>query len=321
MRHNHNLEVLLEESPESYYWTGFILADGSVSKEGLISISLSKKDEDFLNNFSNFVNARKCYDLKDYQNIFSAGAVRISVYNNQIVTKFIEKFDIDQNKTYRPPNLSWINDKNLFISLFAGYCDGDGSMQYSESKITKTGASAIRFHVHASWFPFFIWMNDCFLRYYNKKAGKPKIGKDGYLRWDIIDFSLIKQIKKDLKELKLPIMDRKWSLVKDDYLTKNEIRDLDLLKIIPNIDKKYEEISEITGIGHSRVTRLIKYYNETNNIDKKSDRLNLVLKIVELKNSGMYYKDIAKLLNIDNPENIHKIIRRYNESKIKVIEQ
>lgn len=40
MRHNHNLEVLLEESPESYYWTGFILADGSVSKEGLISISL-----------------------------------------------------------------------------------------------------------------------------------------------------------------------------------------------------------------------------------------------------------------------------------------
>ena len=90
--------------------------------------------------------------------------------------------------------------------------------------------------------------------------------------------------------------------------------------LLKSLDKKYEEISKITGISHSRVTRLVKYYNEVNNIDKKSDRLSLVLKIVELKNSGMYYKDIAKLLNIDNPENIHKIIRRYNESKTKVIE-
>ena len=199
MKRNHELENLLKETPEAYYWTGFILADGSVSKEGPISISLSKKDEDFLNNFAYFIKSENCYDLRDYSTKSSVGSVRLAACNKDFTLKFMEKFDIDQNKTYRPPNLNWINNKNLFISLFAGYCDGDGSMQYAESKRTKTGATAIRFHVHTSWFPFFIWMNDCFLKYYSKKVGKPKVGKDGYLRWDIIDFSLIKQIKKDLR--------------------------------------------------------------------------------------------------------------------------
>ncbi len=44
-RGNSNINKLLSDTPETYYWIGFLMADGHINNKQTISISLAKKIE------------------------------------------------------------------------------------------------------------------------------------------------------------------------------------------------------------------------------------------------------------------------------------
>lgn len=244
--------VLLSETPEAYYWAGFILADGHISNRNELSITLSAKDKDHLIKFSEYISFPKVIKLKNYGKVCYE-QVRLAVTDRFYIKEFKEKFDIKRDKTYYPPDLSWIKNKNLFLSLLCGYIDGDGTISSRKS-------STIQFHVHSSWMPFFTLVNEKLFEYYNINATMPCIGKDGYTRFSICNFQLVKNIYIDILELNIPFLKRKWNRINVNYETK-KMRSEKIMNFIKNNpDMKASEISDILKISLDSAYRWKKKY-------------------------------------------------------------
>lgn len=232
-----NLDILLLDTPESYYWIGFILADGYMSENNVLSFTLSEADRNHLEKFATYIGYKHIKSLQKK-------LVRLSVCDKNHCIKIKNKFDIGNRKTYSPPNLNWIDDKNLFISLLAGYIDGDGSME------ARSGSCSIRFHVHSSWMPFILWVRSQILKFYGVELKKPTINKGGHLRWDILTFPLIKQMKRDLLKLKIPLLPRKWSKINENFVSEKEqtIKNMEIIR--KNMDKSYKFIMDNYNIPY-----------------------------------------------------------------------
>lgn len=144
IKKNNNLENLLSETSEAYYWIGFLLADGHANKDrGILILQLSRKDRDHLEKFSKFI---KSWNIEDIvQNGFESS--RLISCNKISIKDIMNKFDWDHNKTYNPPTNLKIKDDNLFMSLLIGYIDGDGSIH----KRSEGTGDYLRFKVHSSW--------------------------------------------------------------------------------------------------------------------------------------------------------------------------
>lgn len=50
-----SLSKLLEDTPEKWYWLGFLFADGHLSMRGRLALSLAKKDKEHLEKFSEYM--------------------------------------------------------------------------------------------------------------------------------------------------------------------------------------------------------------------------------------------------------------------------
>lgn len=250
-----DLSPLLLDSAETYYWIGFILADGHYNRPNGFSITLSAVDDNHLRKLQRYIKSDSFQYLKNY-NQKKHQQVRMCFNDKNLGPKIAEKFNIRRDKTYYPPNLNFIQDKTLFLSLFAGYIDGDGTIEYSKNVRRRIKPVTIRFHVHASWQPFLQWIKQQLIKHYSIDIADPSIGGDGYLRWCISNFSLIKQIKIDLDKLNIPLLQRKWDKIHNEYLTMKELECQHIDIITNNNDKTSKEISEIYNISYSRITRL-----------------------------------------------------------------
>lgn len=190
------------DSPEAYYWVGFILADGHISNMNRLTIALANKDHEHLQKFADFIS---CKNLKkDKKN-----ASWISIQDKVYIKLLRDKFDIKNDKTYYPPNLEWISDNELLISLLIGYIDGDGCIKYQSYRTD----IAICFHVHSSWLVFLEFMKNKFAEYFGCISGNPSIGKDGYARYNICKNSIITGLKRFTIDNNLPVLDRKWGKI------------------------------------------------------------------------------------------------------------
>ncbi len=244
--HNHPckalLDVLLLDDCETYYWIGFLLADGHFSIKGNISLSISNKDSLHLQKFAKFIS---CDNISIYKNIVSVNA-----QDAKIVRLIKEKFDIKNNKTYSPPNLSWIVNKDLFLSLLIGYIDGDGCIRYQ----TGRRDTSIQFHVDSSWIDVLFLIKTRLAEYYNINSGVPIIGKDGYAKSNISNSALIKKLKTFAIYNMLPILNRKWDKIDLNFTSKQEISKIRKELAIDMLVNGFtiQEISDATGIVHIR---------------------------------------------------------------------
>src|ERR1017187_496429 len=100
-RSAHNLEVLLFDTLETFYWIGFLLADGHFCGYQ-IKLKLSIKDEKHLRRFGEFINCKSAQNIK--ANGFEYIALSASHY--KIVPKICNKFALSSTKTYNPPDIS-----------------------------------------------------------------------------------------------------------------------------------------------------------------------------------------------------------------------
>lgn len=249
-KHCGNLEKLLEESFESYYWMGFLLADGCFSDDRL-RIGLAIKDKEHLLKFAKFI---------DYTGTINENATKISlaVKDIDIVNKICDKFDIDHQKTYNPPStLDWIN-KDFIYCLLAGFIDGDGNIQHQNNRED----FFLRIKNHASWIDILKFFGSLIT---DKEC--VKINNKGYAELVITNTTKLQKLKEKVLTYNLPILSRKWDIIDMNFISKytkaEEIRN----KVIDLLSKniKQVEIAKQLGISQSNVTKIKKNYYETIN--------------------------------------------------------
>lgn len=209
-----DLSILLEENTITYYWIGFLMADGHFAKHS-ISLGLDKLDIDHVGKFCKYVNYNG--DNKD--------KCRFSGYDKDIVPKINEKFYLNNRKTYNPPYVEWIKDKDLLLSMIIGFIDGDGSIGefHTQSEGIK---HMLRIKVHSAWLEnlkyFYYFLYEYSGIYIKKKPPEPYIIKHGWALLSLYDNDVLAFIKRKILELKLPVLNRKWDKIDKNHVSKIE---------------------------------------------------------------------------------------------------
>jgi len=129
-----------KEMPETFYWAGFIAADGCVIKKKkyntyILKITLSKRDEEHLNAFKKCIKSThpiKSYTVKN-KKYNDSTASEIQICSKQIFDD-LSKFNIVPRKTHIYHFPEWVKDHKYVNHFIRGYFDGDGSFSSHKQK-------------------------------------------------------------------------------------------------------------------------------------------------------------------------------------------
>lgn len=207
-----NMKILLKDVTKSFYWIGFLIADGYINKSIRLKLTLSIKDLNHLIKFSKYV---ECNNIQKDDKTCT-----VTLQNKEICPKICKKFKINERKTYNPIDFNdYKFDRELLFSLIIGFIDGDGSIK----KIHKRKDCNIKIHLHKSWLDNLIFIENFIYGYFGKNNNRQlsKIGNDGYSIITISDNEIINMMKKECLRLKLPIMYRKWNLIDENKISRN----------------------------------------------------------------------------------------------------
>jgi len=197
-----NLSLLLEDSYESFYWIGFIMADGCFHDDRLM-ITLSIRDKEHLQKFANFI--EYTIPLIDTQTMTSFKSKNI-----EISPLICSKFDLNSNKTYNPPNSIKHFPINLQYCLLAGFIDGDGNIQ-TQSQGRKD--YMLRIKTHESWINILKEFNELI----DGTTNFTEINNQGYAQLTISNTEILKEFRKKIENYNLPLMRRKWDKIDFNY--------------------------------------------------------------------------------------------------------
>src|SRR6185312_6221316 len=91
---------VFNDSLESFYWIGFLLADGSFVGKRYIAISLSLTDINHLDEFKKFLKTDNTICVKRRASGFTSNIAMatLRIGDKFTVEKLCEKFNIDTNK-------------------------------------------------------------------------------------------------------------------------------------------------------------------------------------------------------------------------------
>lgn len=104
------------------------MADGHISKNGTLIISLSKNDEEHLQKLASKINGKLTFNklINSFTNKESE-FVKLTVSDKKLFTSCMTILNMKETaKTYFPPTLDVFD--NYFIHFFLGFVDGDGSI-------------------------------------------------------------------------------------------------------------------------------------------------------------------------------------------------
>lgn len=246
-----NLSILLEDTLESYYWIGFIFADGCICNNRL-KICVSSLDMGVLISFCNYISVdpQRITSWKINDKLYC----QIAIKDKYIVPKIQNKYQINKRKTYNPPTKDFDLNENL-IAMYIGFIDGDGSVK----KLHKRNDQNISVKCHGSWFNFLSKMQCNLYTYFQcTKHGANSIAllnKKGYAYITLSNNLLLKKMKQFILNNELPVLHRKWSLIDMNFLSKYEKAAIMKLKISEMIDNDLSiiEISKALNIKYSTV--------------------------------------------------------------------
>jgi len=227
-----NSRKLKNGANESYYWLGFIMADGHFNdKTKQIQINLSEKDLPHLIKLSEYVEYKKKIILP-----------RINVNYADINDWLVDTFNITSNKTYNPCLLSNLYNDDLF-SFIIGFIDGDGTID---------NEGYLRIKCHKSWLDN---LNIMVNHLTNNDFKKGIINNEGLSFISITKIEIMKSIKKKILKLDLPVLNRKWDRVRLNKLSKQEITNNNTTKCYQLFDEKktINEVIDLTKLSKSQV--------------------------------------------------------------------
>ena len=144
-----SLDKLIEdESLQTFYWIGFLLADGSFYNESEFEFGLKDSDKDVLEEFGKYINY-----VGEIRHRESTNSNRIYFSNSLSIPKFMSKYGFNFNKTYNPNDFNYFKSysKEQLLSLLIGIVDGDGSISINGTEY----ANQITITAHNRWESFY----------------------------------------------------------------------------------------------------------------------------------------------------------------------
>lgn len=252
---NENLRILLDETHISYYWIGYLLADGHFSKNNRLQLCISIRDKSHAMNLYNFLKMKtKIFETKQMSMGKIRDYIRIAVMNKEFISLIKQKFDISNNKTYNPPKVKVLEklNKELLTSLFIGFIDGDGHIWQ------KNRQSSIRIEGYKTWLDIFLFFRKLFLDM-SYTFIKPKINNDGLAYLICNNNAMISFLKRHITKHKLPVLSRKWDKIDEIYKNRKLIlsEDIEMAKKLRQNNLSYKKIANIMKISFSKAYRLI----------------------------------------------------------------
>lgn len=201
-----DIRPLLNGSPEAFYWLGFILADGHITRAGQLVVGVIDEEESHLDGLARYIrtearrpyaNPEKEYALSSFMTDESLRRKRrVAVQDPATAQGIRDLLGLeDSNKTYTPPKveaMTAIGRPGLDF-LFMGFFDGDGS-----TGTTKFGG---RMENHVSWRPVYrLFEENGFLTHFPDRPNA-----FGYVpKTRMLEFARLSM------EHGLPVMRRKW---------------------------------------------------------------------------------------------------------------
>lgn len=243
---NHNLSKLLKNNVLAYYWMGFLMADGCFSKTPrnnyCLSLEIANKDKSHLKKFSSFVNNDNPLRFRSRKvNKILHNMASVCFCDNDILKKIMAKYDLHNKKTYFPPKFNKIfkntTDKNIF-SFIVGFIDGDGCIRRTDIKSLQ-----IAIECHKSWFNFLKDIENFLFRFFDEEKTKKnytRLNCRKEANFTISRRPLICKIKQKAAKLNLPLLNRKWNVIKQKDIEKYQF-----------IENKTKTISDLFRKGYS----------------------------------------------------------------------
>lgn len=252
------VEKLLDDVPETYYWIGYLLADGHFDVEtNRLKFTQNNEDKISVYKFAKYIDAST--DIKENYSVLDCASY--SVRNDKYISQIIEKFDIHSNKTYNPPALSIFEnmDIDLLAYLFIGFVDGDGNI----GNLHNRPDFHLRIKAHSSWLSI--------LQVFEKRLfnhiGYAKINNQGYADMNIGNTKLLKDFKrKYLSNISFEPLKRKWDKIDLNYIGKYEKSESTFESIKELYNKGYNvkqicsELNIKEGLAYKDIRKLKKKY-------------------------------------------------------------
>lgn len=145
---DNSLDKLIENKfLETFYWIGFILADGSFYNNRF-EFGLKEDDVNVLKAFADYIEFKGDIKHRD-----STKSNRIQFNNKPSIEKFMKEYGFNYDKTYNPCSFESFKNysKEQITSLLIGIIDGDGHIQENGS----TYANVITITAHKLWKNFY----------------------------------------------------------------------------------------------------------------------------------------------------------------------
>lgn len=250
----------------SSYYSGFIAADGNISKDyNKLTITLTRKDRDFLEKFlENLESDYKIYDgISKEQFEYSS----INITSDQIVKDLQNNFNIIPNKSliYIPPIFKNKEFEDCFVM---GLIDGDGTIGYTKRTEKDINSFYISF---VGTLESVNLVKNCFERVLNKETSnlyQKDVSKNFY-QYRISDKSAREvYIYFYEKYNYLPTLSRKWNKNNFEYCKnwkkklptsrRKGVRVFNLEGELVGVFDTLKEASEFTGLSQGRISDLCK---------------------------------------------------------------
>ena len=248
-KYPNNVCKLLDDTPETYYWIGYLLADGHFY-ENRIKFTQNGLDKISVEKFKTYLES-SC-DVKYNDKIDHA---EFSVMSTDIVPKIRDKFDIKENKTYCPPDkkIFEMMDIDLLAYLFIGFVDGDGHIGNLHNRPDYN----LRIKVHSSWYDVLNVLSEKLFGL----SGYVKINKQGYTVFTLGNSQILKEFKrKYFENISFEPLHRKWDVIDLNYVGKYEQAKITFDKVKELYEKNYpvKDICRILNLKEGLVYKDIK---------------------------------------------------------------
>lgn len=228
--HGHSknkLYKLLQDTPEKWYWLGFLIGDGYFSSNGRLKLVISSIDREHLERLAAFCGCGNIHKEK------GGAYLRWSVMDVNTVGYLKHIYQISNRKTYNPCDLSGISPFQLKC-LSVGFIDADGSIQTQYGRDT----TAISIKGHGSWVDNF-----------NLMFNKGYVDNSGYATACIGDFKEQKELKVFGLKNKLPILKRKWDKIDLNLKTRKESFEEQKLEVVDRLSRGWSNSDILQDLG------------------------------------------------------------------------
>lgn len=252
------LDVLLEDSPVSYYWVGFLIADGHM-RDGKIALTIGRPDTHHLKRFKQFIGRA---DWNDDPHCDVNGNPRVYASDVQVVPRLMSKFGIEPRKTYHP-SFPVDADDDLFYAALIGFIDGDGSICRLSGRVDCN----IRLRCHLNWMSMLseISRRVCLDCGADVVSARPvDVGKTGrgnrYAEVCWSNSIIVNHLKRKVSDLSLPALDRKWDRIDETRPNRYATARLheQLVRTMIGEGSTQAEVVGVTGLTSAAVSRIVK---------------------------------------------------------------